>query len=63
MTMLAALVSSVVLGAYLWRRHRAGLQQVVLQWRISTLAGFMGALASFCWFTAFAMRSAVDVRR
>jgi uncharacterized membrane protein len=29
---------------------------------VSTLAGAMGALASMGWLTAFAMRSAVDVR-
>jgi len=34
----------------------------MVQWRVSTLAGLMGALASIGWFTAFALRSAVDVR-
>ena len=53
---------TVALGGYLLVRDRAGLKQVMIQWRVSTLAGSMGALASFCWFTAFAMRSAVDVR-
>ena len=32
------------------------------EWRKSLLAGFAGALASFGWFTAFAMRNAADVR-
>jgi drug/metabolite transporter (DMT)-like permease len=32
------------------------------QWRVSTLAGLTGALASFGWLTTFAMRTAVDVR-
>ena len=58
----AQFFQTLLLGAYLLHRNRAGLRQVIVQWRVSTLAGFMGALASFCWFTAFAMRSAVDVR-
>ena len=41
---------------------RPGLAEVLAQWRVSLLAGFTGALASTGWFTAFAMRSAVDVR-
>jgi uncharacterized membrane protein len=55
-------MQSVVLGAYLGWRDRAGLRQVVVQWRVSTLAGAMGALASLGWLTAFAMRNAADVR-
>jgi drug/metabolite transporter (DMT)-like permease len=35
---------------------------VLIEWRISSLAGLMGALASMGWLTAYAMRSAVDVR-
>ena len=58
----AQLVQTLALGAYLYSRDRSGLMQVIVQWRVSMLAGFMGALASFCWFTAFGMRSAVDVR-
>jgi drug/metabolite transporter (DMT)-like permease len=55
-------LQTLLLGAWLFIRDRRGLMQVVFEWRVSTLAGFMGALASFCWFTAFALRSAVDVR-
>ena len=55
-------LQTVLLGGYLLLRDRAGLVQVMVQWRVSTLAGLMGALASMGWLTAFAMRSAVDVR-
>ena len=55
-------LQTLVLGGYLLVRDRAGLIQVLIQWRVSTLAGLMGALASLGWLTAFAMRSAVDVR-
>jgi drug/metabolite transporter (DMT)-like permease len=52
----------LLLGAYLAARDRRGLVQVLIEWRISSLAGLMGALASMGWLTAYAMRSAVDVR-
>ncbi len=55
-------MQSVLLGGYLLARDRSGLRQVMVQWRVSTLAGLMGALASMGWLTAFAMRSAADVR-
>lgn len=55
-------MQSAVLGAYLLARDRPGLRQVMIEWRVSLLAGAMGALASMGWLTAFAMRSAADVR-
>lgn len=58
----AQFFQTLLLGGYLLIRDRAGLMQVVIQWRVSTLAGLMGTLASMGWLTAFAMRSAVDVR-
>ena len=58
----AQAMQTLALGGYLWIKDRAGMLAVARAWRISTLAGFMGALASMLWLTAFAMRSAVDVR-
>jgi drug/metabolite transporter (DMT)-like permease len=58
----AQTLQTLLLGGYLAWRDRARLVEVLVQWRVSTLAGFMGALASMGWLTAFAMRSAVDVR-
>jgi len=58
----AQAMQTVSLGAYLWIRDREGLARVAGEWKISTAAGLMGALASTGWLTAFAMRSAVDVR-
>lgn len=58
----AQAIQSVLLGGYLLARDRAGLGKVMAGWRVSMLAGLAGALASMGWFTAFAMRSAVDVR-
>jgi drug/metabolite transporter (DMT)-like permease len=58
----AQVLQTVLLGGYLAVRNRSGLAAVLVQWRASLLAGFTGTLASIGWLTAFAMRSAVDVR-
>lgn len=58
----AQTIQSVLLGGYLYVRQREGLAAVLGAWRMSVLAGLMGAAASAGWFTAFAMRNAADVR-
>jgi len=58
----AQTLQTLLLGAYLAVRNRSGLAAVLVQWRVSLLAGFTGAIASMGWLTAFAMRRAVDVR-
>ena len=58
----AQLIQTLLLGGWLLARDRAGLAKVLVAWRESLPGGFAGALASFGWFTAFALRSAVDVR-
>ncbi|GIK84988.1 MAG: membrane protein [Betaproteobacteria bacterium] len=58
----AQALQTALLGAWLAVRERAGLAAVARAWRVSLLAGFAGAAASMGWLTAFAMRSAVDVR-
>ena len=55
-------IQTALLGAYLLARDRGGLVKVMVDWRVSSMAGLAGALASMGWFTAYAMRSAVDVR-
>ncbi|PAT39825.1 hypothetical protein CK623_08205 [Vandammella animalimorsus] len=52
------------LGAGLWIQWRTpqGLAPVLRAWRISLLAGSMGAAASLAWFTAYAMQGAASVR-
>ena len=55
-------IQTVLLGGWLLARDRAGLQKVIVNWRESLPGGFAGAVASYAWFTAFALRSAVDVR-
>ena len=58
----AQTLQTLLLGAYLLARDRAGLRKVIADWRVSSIAGLAGAAASMGWFTAYAMRSAVDVR-
>jgi drug/metabolite transporter (DMT)-like permease len=55
-------VQSVILGGYLWLRAPEVVSAVVHAWRISLVAGFMGALASGCWFTAMALEPVAHVR-
>jgi len=60
--LLAQLMQSVALGAWLAWRQPAVLPAIARAWKLSTVAGMMGALASIGWLTAMALRPAVDVR-
>lgn len=60
--LLAQLLQSVLLGSYLAWRQPGSLLAIAREWRLSTVAGTMGALASIGWLTAYAMRPAADVR-
>lgn len=55
-------IQTALLGGWLLARNRGALLAGMREWRLSLAAGFLGAAGSFGWFTAFAMRSAVDVR-
>jgi drug/metabolite transporter (DMT)-like permease len=59
---LAQLMQSVLLGGWIALRDPGKLIQIARAWRVSTVAGAMGAMASIGWFTAFAMRPAADVK-
>jgi drug/metabolite transporter (DMT)-like permease len=60
--LIAQAVQTLLLGGWLVWRQPAALRAIALDWRIATLAGGMGALASFGWFTAFALTTAANVR-
>jgi drug/metabolite transporter (DMT)-like permease len=60
--LLAQLMQSVALGAWLLWRQPAVMAAIAKAWKLSTVAGMMGALASIGWLTAFALRPAVDVK-
>ena len=52
----------MLLGGWLLARDRPALLAAMREWRLSLAAGALGATSSVGWFTAFAMRSAADVR-
>ena len=60
--LLAQLLQSLLLGGWIALREPGKLVQIARAWRISTVAGAMGAMASIGWFTAFAVRPAADVK-
>jgi drug/metabolite transporter (DMT)-like permease len=60
--MWAQLLQSILLGGYLAASSPQGLLAIAKAWRLSLMAGTMGAMASIGWFTAFALRPAADVR-
>jgi drug/metabolite transporter (DMT)-like permease len=60
--LLAQTAQSLLLGGWLALQAPAALRATVTAWRISLVAGGAGALASLCWFTAFALTTAANVR-
>jgi drug/metabolite transporter (DMT)-like permease len=58
----AQAIQSVLIGGYLAWRQPEAIKKIIQEWRTSLTAGCAGALASFGWFTAFAMHNAADVR-
>ncbi len=58
----AQALQTLVLGGWLVLRDPSALRAMAAAWRVSVLAGGMGALASVGWFTAFALTSAANVR-
>jgi drug/metabolite transporter (DMT)-like permease len=62
-TLLAAqALQTVLLAGWLLARDAAVVVRVLKAWRVSLLAGFMGAAASAGWFTAFAIEPVAHVR-
>jgi drug/metabolite transporter (DMT)-like permease len=58
----AQTLQTILLGGYLAWRQRTVVIEVMRAWRVSLLAGAMGALGSACWFTAMAMEPVAHVR-
>lgn len=59
---IAQSIQSVVLGGWLAWREPEGLRPILRTWRVSMIAGSLGALASLAWFTAYALQSVAHVR-
>lgn len=60
--LLAQSLQAALLGGWLAWRTPEALRATARAWRVSTIAGAMGALASIGWFTAFALTTAANVR-
>ena len=62
-TLVAVLVIQTgVMTVWLWLRHREELFASFRTWRVSSLVGLAGALASMGWFTAMTIQNAAYVR-
>jgi drug/metabolite transporter (DMT)-like permease len=59
---LGLFVQTLVLSIYLLVRAPDVLRKILVLWKPSMLAGFMGAFASQFWFLAFALTAAANVR-
>jgi drug/metabolite transporter (DMT)-like permease len=55
-------IQAGLLGLWLALRNRAAFTASLKVWRTSLGVGFVGAFASACWFTAFALTPAANVR-
>ena len=55
-------IQAGLLGLWLTFRDREAFIGSLREWRTSLGAGFMGALASAFWFTAFSLTAAANVR-
>lgn len=55
-------LQALILSAYLALRDPQGLRAILKAWRVSVVAGFLGAFASQFWFLAFALETVAKVR-
>lgn len=60
--LIAQTLQTIGMGLWIQLRTAQGLAPIFRAWRISLLAGCMGAAASIAWFTAYAMQGAAPVR-
>ena len=58
----AQTLQTILLGGYLLGRSAALVVAVLKAWRVSMVAGAMGAIGSACWFTAMALEPVANVR-
>ncbi len=58
----AQAIQTLLLGGWLAWNSRDSLRATARAWRVSTIAGAAGAMASIGWFTAFALTTAANVR-
>ena len=59
---LAQILQTVLLGGWIAWREPGRWYLIVKAWRLSGVAGAMGAMASIGWFTGFALRPVADIK-
>ena len=60
--LVAQTLQSVVMGGWIMWKMPHTIAPILKAWRVSLLAGSMGAAASLAWFSAYAVQSAAAVR-
>jgi len=58
----AIVLQTLVMLAWIWARQRDELPRIVKAWKPALAVGFVGATASFGWFTAFTLQQAALVK-
>lgn len=56
------IVQSVLLTLWLWQRGEGGVRAVLREWRLESMVGAAGMLASLGWFTAFTLVPVAQVK-
>lgn len=56
------IVQSILLTAWLWARGEGGVGAVLREWRLESMVGAAGMLASLGWFTAFTLVPVAQVK-
>lgn len=56
------IAQSVFLTGWLWLRHEGGVGAVLREWRLESMVGAAGMLASLGWFTAFTLVPVAQVK-
>jgi len=60
--LVALLLQTAIMGTFMALRRKSELKQVFHQWRLASLVGISGGLASIGWFAAFTLQNATYVR-
>ncbi len=59
---LATLLQTALITIWLVVFEKGQISNVISDWRIASVVGFAGWIASICWFTAFMLTNAAYVR-
>ena len=56
------LVQTLAMTLWMLARAPGAIGAVLRAWRVTALVGLVGMLASFCWFAAFTLAPAAEVK-